>query len=281
MARYRHLIIPIFIPFGGCPHQCVFCSQENITGKDKMPTIPEVEETVAAYLKTWRHNGMREVAFYGGTFTGLPLELQREYLDAGRRLLDSGEINGIRVSTRPDYITPPVIDLLKEYEVSTVELGVQSMDDGVLKLAGRGHRGEDTVLGVKLLREGGMKVGIQLMPGLPGDTRETVIATAREVAALKPDFVRVYPTLVIEETPLLELYRRGDYSPWTLSDMVEVCREVVEVFDGKGIKIIRVGLQPTKDLERSLVDGPYHPAFRELVRGTVEVPKGGFPYTGR
>ena len=155
--------------------------------------------------------------------------------------------------------------LLREYGVGTVELGVQSMDNEVLRLSGRGHTAKDTVRAVELLKMAGLTIGLQMMPGLPGDTRETILATAREVISLRPDFVRVYPTLVIKNTPLERIYRRGDYRPWPLDAMVAVCREVMSLFDEARVPVIRVGLQPTAELEESIVAGPYHPSFRQLL----------------
>jgi len=264
-SRKRRLIIPIFIPHEGCPHQCLFCNQTDITGQSGLPTLPEVRETISHYLSTWRGAGIREVAFYGGSFTGLKETLQREYLATASAFIQRGEIDALRLSTRPDYITLEKVALLKGYGVKTVELGVQSMDDGVLSLSGRGHSAGDTVQAVEILRGVGLTVGLQMMPGLPGDTRETIIATARKVISLTPDFVRVYPTLVIRETPLESLYQRGDYRPWPLDAMVEVCREVMNLFDEAAIPVVRVGLQPTTDLKESIVAGPYHPSFRQLL----------------
>ncbi|NOS35474.1 MAG: radical SAM protein, partial [Deltaproteobacteria bacterium] len=264
-SRKRRLIIPIFIPHEGCPHQCVFCNQTDITGQNSLPAFTEVSETIAQYLSTWRGEGPREVAFYGGSFTGLSDNLQRDFLETAYAFIQRGEINAVRVSTRPDYISHEKVKLLREYGVGTVELGVQSMDDGVLGLSGRGHTAGDTVRAVELLRTAGLTIGLQMMPGLPGDTRETILATAREIVSLRPDFVRVYPTLVIKNTPLEKLYRRGDYCPWLLESMVEVCREVMSLFDNARIPVVRMGLQPTVDLEESIVAGPYHPSFRQFL----------------
>jgi histone acetyltransferase (RNA polymerase elongator complex component) len=264
-SRKRRLIIPIFIPHEGCPHQCVFCNQTDITGQTSLPTLTEVSETISRYLSTWRGEGPREVAFYGGSFTGLNDTLQRDYLETANAFIQRGEINALRVSTRPDYISHKKVKLLKEYGVGTVELGVQSMDDGVLRLSGRGHTAGDTVRAVDLLRAVNLTIGLQMMPGLPGDTRETIFATAREIVSLRPDFVRVYPTLVIKNTPLEKLYRRGDYRPWPMESMIEVCGKVMNLFDETRIPVIRVGLQPTVDLEESIVAGPYHPSFRQLL----------------
>ncbi|MCP3678190.1 MAG: radical SAM protein, partial [Deltaproteobacteria bacterium] len=250
---------------------CVFCNQTDITGQASLPLPAEVQETITRYLSTWRGKGLREVAFYGGSFTGLDDTLQREYLESANAFIQRGEIDVLRVSTRPDYISHERVLLLKEYGVETVELGVQSMDDGVLKLSGRGHTAKDTVRAVELLRTAGLTIGLQMMPGLPEDTRETILATAREIVLLRPDFVRVYPTLVIRNTPLEKIYRRGEYCPWPLEPMVEVCREVMSLFTEASIPVIRVGLQPTADLEESIVAGPYHPSFRQFLEDGVHL----------
>jgi histone acetyltransferase (RNA polymerase elongator complex component) len=278
-SRKRRLIIPIFIPHEGCPHQCVFCNQTDITGQNSLPALTEVSETIAQYLSTWRGEGPREVAFYGGSFTGLNDNLQRDFLETAYAFIQSGEIDALRVSTRPDYISHEKVVLLKEYGVEIVELGVQSMDDGVLRLSGRGHAAKDTVRAVELLREAGLTIGLQMMPGLPGDTRETILETAGEIVSLRPDFIRVYPTLVIKNTPLEKLYRWGNYSPWLLESMVEVCREVMSLFDNARIPVIRVGLQPTADLEESIVAGPYHPSFRQLLDDDAHLSRQSPPST--
>ncbi|MFQ5329054.1 MAG: elongator complex protein 3 [Thermodesulfobacteriota bacterium] len=264
-SRKRRLIIPIFIPHEGCPHQCLFCNQTDITGRGGVPTHTEVRETIARYLSTWQGKGVREVAFYGGSFTGLGDEVQRGFLETAYPFIRCGAIDALRISTRPDYITHKNITLLQEYGVATVELGVQSMDDGVLRMSGRGHSAGDTVRAVELLKRAGLAIGLQMMPGLPGDTTETILDTAREIVSLRPDFTRLYPTLVIKNTPLEKLYHRGDYRPWSLDAMVEVCRAVKTLFDDANIPAIRVGLQPTAALEESIVAGPYHPSFRQLL----------------
>lgn len=262
---HKRLIIPIFIPFGGCPHKCVFCDQEGISAAKRMPTPQEVSGTIELYLSTWKGNGIREAAFYGGSFTGLPESVQKEYLDAAAPYLKDGRLDALRLSTRPDYINSRICDFLKERGVATVELGVQSMDEHVLHLSGRGHGPDAAVQAVRVLKEAGLKVGLQFMPGLPGDTRETVIETTKRVIALAPDFVRVYPSIVLKDTALHRMYLSGRYTPWPLDEMVSVCVEVKRELDLAGIPVIRMGLQPTKELESSIAAGPYHPSFRQLV----------------
>ncbi|GMR04145.1 MAG: hypothetical protein BMS9Abin23_0034 [Thermodesulfobacteriota bacterium] len=259
------LIIPIFIPFGGCANICVFCDQKGITGLNAPPSTTEVRETVKTYLSTWKGRGRREVAFYGGTFTALPLDIQRAYLECVEQYLSNGLIHGLRVSTRPDAVSDDIVSFLKRHSVDTVELGVQSMDDRVLALSGRGHSAGDTVRAVKILKEHGMKVGVQVMPGLPGDDIGSVMDTAWRVARLSPDFIRVYPAVVIKGTVLERMYLDGRYTPWTLDEMVSACKKVSAVFRLSGIRIIRMGLHATGELREKIVAGPYHPSFRNLV----------------
>ncbi|MBI5286618.1 MAG: radical SAM protein [Deltaproteobacteria bacterium] len=275
MARKKQLIIPIFIPHLGCPHRCVFCNQKNITGEEnpskiqdtrfKMQDSEKITETINSYLSTWKGRGRVEVAFYGGSFTGLDPEVQGGVLMMAYKFIKEGKVDFLRVSTRPDYITEDGLTLLQRYEVRTVELGVQSMMDDVLMRAGRGHTVKDVYEAMKALKRRGFNVGIQIMPGLPGDTRETILFTTKEVIRLHPDFVRIYPTVVIRDTPLEQLYLKGLYRPWPLEDMVDVCREIATLFNKADIRIIRFGLQATEGLRRALVAGPYHPSFRQLV----------------
>jgi len=221
---------------------------------------------------TWKGAGPREVAFYGGSFTGLDAPLQERLLGAVYPFIAAGEIDAVRVSTRPDMISRDGVELLKEYSVKTVELGVQSMDDGVLRQSGRGHSANDTVRAVGVLEQAGMATGLQMMPGLPGDRSETILATAGEMVRLGPAFVRIYPTLVVRGTPLETMYGRGDYRPWSLEAMRLVCVKVMSIFKEADIPVIRVGLQPTAELEASIVAGPYHPAFRQLLDASGERP---------
>jgi histone acetyltransferase (RNA polymerase elongator complex component) len=266
--KIPYLIIPIFIPFGGCSHQCVFCNQTKITGSTYLPGEREIAGTVESHLSTWKKGGRKEIAFYGGSFTSLPEDVQENYLKTAYKYVKTGQVDGIRLSTRPDAIDDNTIRLLKKYRVGAVELGVQSMVNSVLKLSGRGHMGKDTVRAAALLKEANMLVGMQIMPGLPGDTEATIVNTARRVIITRPNFVRIYPTVVIRDTPLHNMYKKGDYIPWTLDEMVSICRRIYEMFQRSSITVIRMGLQPTVELEKNIVAGPYHPSFRQLVEGT-------------
>jgi histone acetyltransferase (RNA polymerase elongator complex component) len=264
------MIIPIFIPHAGCPHQCVFCNQKKITGRQVVEpsAIPGV---IWRYLGTAAGSGTHEIAFYGGTFTALPAALRKAYLDAAIPFIRSGRIKSIRLSTRPDAITAEILSELKTYGVATVELGVQSMDDRVLAASGRGHTAQDTIRAVGLLKEYGFRTGLQLMPGLPGDSEETFLRTVAGAIALKPDFVRIYPALVIRDTPLEQLHKEGRFTPLALDNAVELCCQALILFESAGIDVIRIGLQPSEELERegTIVAGPFHPAFRQLVESSL------------
>lgn len=271
MSKKKQLIIPIFIPFLGCEHKCVFCNQAQITGvSEPEPEIDEIKITIEKYLETWvkgKGSGKREVAFYGGSFTGLSFEKIESFLKAVYDpFIISGEIDNIRCSTRPDYINTEVLALLRKYKATTVELGVQSTSDDVLKASMRGHSFEDTIKATSLLKEQGFTVGHQLMPGLPLDSPQIFLKSVEDVIKMDPDFVRIYPTLVIKDTALNVLYKRGDYEPWQMDEMIEVVSDAMQMFEQTNIKVIRVGLQHTGELEKSIVAGPYSPSFRSLVR---------------
>ncbi len=269
----RRLIIPIFIPFGGCKSQCVYCDQAGITGQSEPPQESGIHETIETWLGTWQEkhgpwktgDASREVAFYGGSFTALPPDDQARLLGCVSEYVDSGQIDALRVSTRPDCLTDAGLDLLKRHNVETVELGAQSMSDEILRLSGRPHTAKETVEAVRVLKDRSVKVGLQFMPGLPGDTEASILKTAEEVRDLAPDFVRVYPTVVLKGTPLEKMYSRGDYAAWPLDEMVRVCKSVSAIFSGASIPIIRMGLHHSVELQERVVTGPYHPRFADLV----------------
>lgn len=265
----KPFIIPIFIPNIGCPFRCIFCDQTKTTGKEQTYLTSEyIAEEVTKWLG-YRSDENRptEVAFYGGTFTSLPLEEQGRMLKAVAPFIEAGSVSAIRLSTRPDCLSDENLILLSQYGVKTVELGVQSMDDEVLRKSGRGYPKEAVVEAVALLKKYRFKVGIQLMPGLPGDTFEKNMATVEEVVKLAPQFVRIYPTLIMKDTLLHNLYMSGQYIPLSLDDGVSWSAEMVRLFRKNNIEVIRVGLQSAPPLEEdgNIVAGPYHPAFGELV----------------
>ena len=262
-------MIPFFIPHVGCPYVCTFCNQSRITGQSGISHLtPEyIQQTIKDYVGTKRNEKFWEVAFYGGSFTAITKDLQHKLLMPAYEILQQGLIDGIRCSTRPDAVGDKAITLLQSYGVKTVELGVQSMNDGILVDAKRGHTAQEVVEAVTRLKHRDMTVGVQLLPGLKGETWQTIIETAIAVAALRPDFVRIYPVLVIENTELADQYRAGEYKPLSTELAIQYCSFLKDWFEQHGIEVIRTGLQSTEELDsrNSLVAGPYEPAMGELV----------------
>ena len=268
----KQYIIPIFVPHLGCPNDCIFCNQKSISGQQKMITKNDIINTIDFYLENIRDKeAKKEVAFFGGSFTGIEVEKQEEFLKTAYEYIKQGKIDSIRISTRPDYIDKNILKRLKKYKVETIELGVQSASDYVLKRSNRGHTFEDVKKASKLIRWYGFKLGHQMMVGLPESTRIDEINTAKQLIKLKPKMVRIYPVLVIKNTKLEKEYLEGKYTPLTVVQAVETSKELVKLFNKKGIEIIRIGLQNTDEIsdpknEKSeVVAGPYHPAFRQLV----------------
>lgn len=262
-----HGLIPFYIPHAGCPQQCVFCNQHRIAAGGARATQVDVKATIDEYIGTLRDEKYWEVAFYGGSFSALPRELQQSLLEPAYEALQTGKIDAIRCSTRPDALGETEIGFLKKYGMTTVEIGVQSMDDDILKRAKRGHSAAAVVGAVKRLKDHGFTVGIQLLPGLPGEDWHTLVNTAVAVGALKPDFVRIYPVLVIEDTELADDVRAGRYTPLSVDEAVKYSAFFKTYFEERGITVIRTGLQSTPDLDAGvgLVGGPYEPAMGELV----------------
>ncbi len=262
----KSLVIPIFIPHRGCPHQCLFCNQNSITGQQSASAADtEIDTTITSWLAGSRRRGKVQVAFYGGSFTCLPMGRQARMLEAVRPYLQRGDVHGIRLSTRPDCVDADICGFLKEMGVETVELGVQSMDDAVLTKAVRGHTADDCRRAVSFLKEAEIEVGIQLMPGLPGEGAPSFFRSIRKVVDLSPSFVRLYPVLVVNNSGLAEIHRLGKYRPLSLNRAIALTRRAKEILARAGIPVVRIGLQPSVSLERELVAGPYHPAFGELV----------------
>jgi len=277
-GKLKPLIVPVFIPNMGCPHRCVFCEQERITSQHKFPVNGRhVEKILDMAVRSRDFDPRRkpEVAFFGGTFTRLSKERMETLLGAVAPYIKRGLFQSIRVSTRPDALDKERLDLMKAYGVLTVELGAQSMDDRVLSLSNRGHTAEDTVKGVQSLREYGFRVGIQLMPGLPGDSNECFRSTITRVIDLHPDMVRLYPALVIRGTELVHWYSEGRYSPLSLEEAVEICMEGCMRLESEDIPVIRIGLMssPTLLKEGQIVAGPWHTAFGFLVRSGIHLKK--------
>ena len=267
----KYCNIPIFVSHRGCPFACVFCNQKHITGVEKRVTGADADKIIRSSLATIGDR-QAEAAFFGGSFTGIPADEQEELLSSAHKYIKSGQIVGIRLSTRPDYIDRNVLDRLKKYGVTTIELEVQSLDAEVLDLSGRGHTEQDVIDAVGMIKEYGcFSLGLQMMTGLPGDTKEKSIETGRKITALKPDFVRIYPALTVKDTEMERMYKRGEYTPQTVEDAVDVCKELVKLFEENNIDVIRVSLQTTDEICEggSVVAGPYHPNFRELVNSSI------------
>jgi len=267
----KQYIIPIFVPHLGCPNDCVFCNQKSISGQTKQVTKEDVKNIIEEHLKYIKKDSKVEVAFFGGSFTGIEEAKQEELLSAAYEYIKQKKVDSIRISTRPDYIDKKILKRLKKYKVKTIELGVQSANDYILKKAGRGHTFEDVVKASKLIRWYGFELGHQMMVGLPESTTVDEINTAKQLIKLKPKMVRIYPVLVIKNTKLEKDYNEGKYKPLTVTQAVEVCKELVKLFVKKHIEVIRIGLQPTDTItnpdndKSEVVAGPFHPAFRQLV----------------
>jgi histone acetyltransferase (RNA polymerase elongator complex component) len=265
--KFRHFTIPLFIPEEACPNRCVFCNQRRIAGAECAPSVEEVIAKIDTHLKSMPEGSEVEIGFFGGNFTGIPEKEQQAYLGSVQHYISSGRVKGIRLSTRPDYINKGILNLLKQYHVTAIELGAQSLDDEVLKLAGRGHTASEVHEASKMIREYGFSLGLQMMVGLPGDTTEKSLFTAREIIRLGADCTRIYPTLVIKNTELEQLYIDGKYIPLSLDDAVNRVAGIVPLFVNAGVKILRIGLHPSEGLmdNTSLVAGPFHVAFGEMV----------------
>ena len=265
----RHGNLAIFVPHVGCPHRCSFCDQGEITGTQSPPTGETVRRLcrqAAAHLAGRR----TEIAFFGGSFTAVDRAYQRELLEAAAPFVQAGAFSGIRVSTRPDAVDEASLALLAAYPVTAVELGAQSMDDGVLARNGRGHTARQVAEGAGRVRDHGFSLGLQMMTGLYGSTPQKDLETARQLAGLAPDTMRVYPTVVLRGTRLAYLWQAGEYRPPNLEEAVELGARLLAFFEEeRGIPVIRMGLHAQPSLEQNYLAGPWHPAFRELCQGAL------------
>jgi histone acetyltransferase (RNA polymerase elongator complex component) len=272
VKKRKQLIIPIFIPHEGCPYRCAFCNQSKITGVNHQSDETIVGQTIQSYLDVFDSKNLpekREVAFYGGSFTGLPEERQKQLLHAVQPSINSGKVLSIRVSTHSLLVNPHNISLLKDKNVKTVELGIQSTNDRVLQAVGRPCGFKTVKSAVDSIRKEGLGLGLQLMPGLPEDDETVFMKSVKDVIGLKPDFVRIYPTLVIRKTKLYEMYKLGEYRSWALDRMVRLVKDALLAFQSENISVIRVGLHSDPSMLENFVDGPYHPAFRYLVDSLI------------
>ncbi len=270
-------VIPIFIPHQGCPESCVFCNQVKISGALPNITVENAKKIINEYLEYLenRENKYIEIAFFGGSFTAIDESFQNMMLQMAKEYIDDGKVDGIRISTRPDAIDKNILKRLKSYGVTTIELGVQSADDYILKISNRGHTFKDVQNASKLIKKAGINLGHQMMVGLPESNMTDEIRTAKKLAKLKPKIMRIYPVLVIKNTKLAEMYYDNKYTPLELDEAIQICKELLKFFKSKNIKVIRVGLQNTDEIsepgyEKSeVIAGPFHEAFRELVETNI------------
>lgn len=271
MTKKRY-IIPIFVPHLGCPHDCIFCNQRKITNHKQAVDTEEIIEIIERQLSYFPDSTKtKEIAFFGGSFTAIDEDVMIQYLKIAKEYKSKGIIQEIRLSTRPDCIDEHILDILKSYLVDIIELGVQSMDDQVLEYNNRGHDSSSVYKASKLIKEYGFTLGHQIMPGLYKDSYEKMIETARKSIEIGPDIVRIYPTLVIKDTYMEFLYREGLYKPLTLEDAIQISAELLQMYQLHGIKVIRVGLQVTDNInfDKDVVAGPFHPALRQLVEQSI------------
>ncbi len=271
----KQYIIPIFVPHLGCPQNCTFCNQKTISGQQKQVTKDDVKNIIDNYLNYFGDKKDIQVAFFGGRFTAIEEEKQKELLEAAYKYIENGKIESIRISTRPDAINKKILKNLKKYKVKVIELGVQSSNDYILNKCKRGHNFDDVKKASKLIRRHRFVLGHQMMVGLPESTRLDELNTARDLAKLKPKIMRIYPVLVIKGTKLEEEYENGEYVPLEVVQAVEICKDLCMFFEKKHIEVIRVGLQNTDTIsspnnkQSEVVAGPYHEAFGQLVEDAI------------
>ena len=260
------ITIPVFINHEGCPHRCIFCDQNKSGGSSDTDTAIQIyTQNKAESIKTI------ELAFFGGSFTALDIKRQEDLLSNAQKYLHNGTIHSIRLSTRPDYIDKEKLELLKNYQVNTIEIGAQSFNNSVLLSAKRGHTREDIIQACKLIKEYGFNLVIQLMPGLPDSSLNEAIESANEAVKLNPNAVRVYSTVVIKDTELDLMYKSGEFTPLSLEEAVETCSQTVKIFYDNNIKVIRIGLHPlSSEAENNIVAGPYHHSIGFLVKSRIK-----------
>ena len=268
----NHINIPIFIPHQGCPHKCIFCNQWATVSEQLIPDTNFIYEKVSKYLSSKPPTvKTTEIAFFGGSFTGIDKYRQEELLSAAYKFLMEQSVDGLRLSTRPDMIDEDRLTLLKKYDVSTIELGIQSFDDKILKFSNRGYTSEDIYNAIQLIKKFKFDFVIQLMPGLPGDSMKSSIKSAETTAMLKPSAVRIYPAIVLRNTELEKIFKNGKYTPLSIDDAVETCAEMYKIFKKSRIQVIRLGLHPlSRGNLNNIIAGPYHSAFGFMVKSRVK-----------
>ena len=256
--------IPIFIPHAGCKNECAFCNQKSITGQKLPPSFDETEHWIEESIKTLSGNE-HTIAFFGGSFTGIGKDLMEGYLSIAQKYVDKGYVKGIRLSTRPDYITDEILYILSQYSVTNIELGAQSLDDNVLLMSKRGHTKEDVCTAARLINNREITLGLQMMVGLPGDSREKCVATAEEFVRLNAKETRIYPTVIIKNTLLEKMYEAGEYVPMSFDEAIDISAEVYDIFTKNGVKVLKIGLHASDELKKNAVGGFYHDALGEMV----------------
>ncbi|MDE7288184.1 MAG: radical SAM protein [Oscillospiraceae bacterium] len=267
LKKHKHSNISVFIPHMGCPNMCSFCNQHTISNS----SAPSPQEVGAMLEKACERlpEGKAEIAFFGGSFTAIGREYMTALLEQAYPYVKSGKVCGIRCSTRPDCIDKDVLEVLKSYGVTAIELGAQSMDNNVLSANQRGHTAEDVRKASALIKEYGFELGLQMMTGLYKSSPERDVETAEKIAEIKPDTVRIYPVVILGGTKLGELYKSGEYVPYSFETAAEICADMLEMFEQKGIRVIKLGLHASETVEGEMLGGFYHPAFREICEGIL------------
>lgn len=265
----KHANISVFVPHIGCPHRCSFCDQRTISGTQKAPSGDEVREICTKALGEIKSPENTEIAFFGGSFTAIPRSYMTELLESAREFIGDSRFKGIRISTRPDCITPEILDILKKYGVTSIELGAQSMVDSVLEANERGHTVEDVYKASDLIKSYGFELGLQMMIGLYGSTKKDEWETFNKIREIRPDTVRIYPVVILKHTHLGELYQSGKYTTFAFDDVVRWTAYFMEEFENDSITVIKCGLHASEFVEKDMIGGFYHPAFRELCENEI------------
>lgn len=265
----KHSNISIFIPHIGCPHQCSFCDQRMISGAQHAPSGDEVREICSKALGEVRSPENSEIAFFGGSFTAIPRDYMIGLLEAAQLFIGEGKFRGIRISTRPDCIDREILELLKAYGVTSIELGAQSMADHVLEANERGHSAEDVEKACGLIREYNFELGLQMMTGLYKSAPDDEFTTIKRIKEIHPDTVRIYPVVILKGTKLAELYKAGIYKPCKFEEIVELSAAALMIFENEGIRVIKCGLHASEFVEKDMLGGFYHPAFKELCESHI------------
>lgn len=279
----KHSNISIFVPHIGCPHKCSFCDQRTITGTAKIPHGEDVKKICEKALGEVKDPQLSEIAFFGGSFTAVPREYMLELLESAVEFVGENKFSGIRLSTRPDYISEEILDILKAYKVTSIELGAQSMSDKVLEANERGHSAEDVFKASELIRKYGFELGLQMMVGLYKSSIDDELQTIDSIMKIKPDTLRIYPVVILENTKLGELFKSGKYKPMQFDDVVLICCKALEDCEKENIRVIKCGLHASEFVEQEKLGGFYHPAFREICEGRLYLRKiaeliGSFSY---